>query len=241
MKSNLQDNNVGNLGDILKHAALIQLVKVFSDSIEGTKYYLDSHSYLYQSRLASGIWHEQAAELLASSKHYQEYIDIELDYVNRGEYLCSSGLVNKLMPDANLLLCESNRTTREWLLQQLADNRVTYHTVKAQMIKWIKGKAFKRLPNLLALIDPFELTEELWLSVNTCLGKMIDSQASVIILMFDYKKQLTREWPSKTENGLPLAARVCMQPYHLAVYVTEDLCKSVQSSMAALGWDIVPA
>ena len=238
MEVNLQDGNVGNLGDILKHAALVQLTNVFSEHIRDTKYYLDSHSYLYQSRLAVADWYGQTEELLKHSALYQDYIDIEAPYINKGEYLCSSGLVNKLMPDAHLLLCESNRTTREWLLQQLADNRVTYHTVKEQMMKWIKGKSFKRLPNLLALIDPFELTDELWATMNQCLGKMLQQQATVIMLAFDYKKQDAREWPATAGEGLHYAGSIAMQPYHLAAYATDDILKPLCARLTGLAWAV---
>ena len=241
MAVNRQDDNVGNLGDVLKHAALIQLAKVFADNISGQKYYLDSHSYLYQSRLAEDGWNEQTQRLLKKSPAYQDYIDIEGPYIEQGVYLCSSGLINKVIPDAHLLLCESNRTTREWLLQQLADNRVTYHTVKEQMTKWVEGKSFKKLPNLLALIDPFELTDELWDSMGKCLRKMLIHQASVILLVFDYKKQAMREWPDMPDNWLSYRACVSDQPYHLAVYTSPDMFKTVGQSLDRLGWDVKPA
>lgn len=200
---NLQDTNVGNLGDILKHAALVQLAKLFSEEVMcSDKYYLDSHSYLYQSRLATKDWQELSQKLLHASSLYQDYIDIEMPFIKKGEYLCSSGLVNKALPDAHLLLCETNKATREWLLQQLADNKVSYYTVKEQMYKWVKGKKFRQLPNLLALIDPFELTDDLWQSANQCLRGMVSIGAPVIMLVFDYKK-------NPRENGQILRITGC--------------------------------
>ena len=237
-EANLQDENVGNLGDILKHAALIQLAKVFAENISTEKYYLDSHSYLYQSRLATEDWQTQVARLLAQSPLYQDYIDIETPYIASGDYLCSSGLVHGLMPEAHLLLCETNRDTREWLLQQLADNKVGYHTVKAQMLKWVKGKSFKKLPNLLALIDPFELTDELWRSLNQCLAKMLDYQAPALMLVFDYRKTAERAWPKRMDTGLTNIAGLSSGPYHLAVYASADLIGPVTTRLKALGWQL---
>lgn len=235
-QENLQDSNVGNLGDVLKHAVLVQLAKVFAEHIPGEKYYLDSHSYLYQSRLAATDWQVQTQELLKKSPLYQDYIDIEQPYVLKGDYLCSSGLVHKVIPDAHLILCEKNRQTREWLLQQLADNRVTYHTVKEQMLKWVGGKSFKKLPNLFALIDPFELNNELWSTANQCLHKMVDDSAPVIMLVFDYKQQPEYDWPETPDNWLQFVASISMQPFQLGVYTVPELLQRVQQQMKLLGW-----
>lgn len=235
---NLQDGNVGNLGDILKHAALVQLAKLFADYIPDTRYYLESHSYLYQSRLVNPAWREQVRTLQAQSALYADYVAVELPYISRGEYLCSSGLANKVLPDAHLLLCEANKFTREWLLQQLADNKVNYHTVKARMANWAKGKSFRKLPNLLALIDPFELTDELWRSNNSCLRKMIENDASFIMLVFDYKKQAKRRWPEAPKAWLVRAGSLSVQPYHLAVYATGNFVRPLRSRLAQLGWDV---
>jgi len=233
---NPQDGNVGNMGDILKHATLVQLVKVFANQIPDTKYYLDSHSYLYQSRLVNPAWQEQIQMLLKQSVLYQDYIDIEMPYIGKGEYLCSSGLVHHLIPDAHLLLCESNKSTREWLLQQLADNKVTYHTVKEQLASWALRKSFKKLPNLLMLIDPFELTDALWLAANKCLSTMLHKDASAIMLVFDYAEQPKRQWPDAPKGWLTRVANISMQPYHLAVYTSEDFVQPVQVHLAKMGW-----
>lgn len=243
MKSNIQDGNVGNLGDILKHAALVQLAKIFAEKIPQTRYYLDSHSYLYQSRLVNPAWSTETRNLLGQSTLYQDYIDLEAPYISRGEYLCSSGLVNKLIPDAHLLLCESNRSTREWLLQQLADNKVDYHTVKGQLASWAKRKSFKRLPNLLVLIDPFELTDGLWQAVSKCLGKMLGRNASAIMLVFDHLKQAEREWPDAPAGWIGPVASVSVPPYHLAVYTTADFAQIVQQQLHYMGWNMetIPA
>lgn len=236
MNTNKQDDNVGNLGDILKHAALVQLAKVFAEQIPDTKYYLDSHSYLYQSRLVNPDWREQGLALYKQSALYKDYMKLETPYIRRGEYLCSSGLVNKLLPDAHLLLCESNRSTREWLLQQLADNKVNYHTVKEQLVSWAKGKTLKKLSNLLILIDPFELTDALWLAVNQCLSNMLHKDASAIMLVFDYKKEQERQWPDAPRGWLGPVTRISVPPYHLAVYATGDLVLPVQIQLEQLGW-----
>lgn len=238
MNTNKQDDNVGNLGDILKHAALVQLAKVFAEQIPDTKYYLDSHSYLYQSRLVNPEWQAQSQALLMQSVLYEDYIKLEAPYIERGEYLCSSGLVNKLLPDAHLLLCESNRSTREWLLQQLADNKVDYHTVKEQLVSWAKGKSLKKLTNLLILIDPFELTDALWLAVNQCLSNMLHKDASAIMLVFDYKKEQAQQWPDAPRGWLGPIASISVQPYYLAVYATGDLVLPVQTQLEQLGWEV---
>lgn len=235
---NPQDSNVGNLGDILKHAALLQLAKVFASQIPDTKYYLDSHSYLYQSRLVNPLWMEQSGALQQQFGLYREYVELEAAYIENGEYLCSSGLVNKLLPDAHLLLCESNKSTREWLLQQLADNKVEYMTVKEQLTNWALRKSFKKLPNLLALIDPFELTDALWLAVNKCLSNMLHKDASAIVLVFDYANQPERQWPEAPRGWLTLVAGLSVQPYHLAVYASDNLVSEVQAPMKMLGWSI---
>lgn len=236
---NPQDGNVGNLGDILKHAALVQLAKVFAKHVPYTKYYLDSHSYLYQSRIVNPDWQVQSQTLLYQSDLYGDYIALEVPYIKKGEYLCSSGLVNKIIPDAHLLLCESNKSTREWLLQQLADNKVDYHTVKGQLASWATGKSFKKLPNLLILIDPFKLTDALWLAVNKCLYKMLHKDASVIMLVFDYAKQPRKQWPEAPKGWLTRVASISAQPYHLAAYTSDDFLEPVKTKMEMLEWEIV--
>ena len=237
MNSNKQDGNVGNLGDILKHAALVQLAKIFANQVKGTKYYLDSHSYLYQSFLANPRWQIESQTLLVQSGLYKDYIDLEAPYIIHDEYLCSSGLVNKLLPDAHLLLCESNESTRDHLLQQLIDNRVDHHSIKQQLVNFSLCKSLKKLDNMLILIDPYELTDILWHEVSQCLPIILDKNASSIMLVFDYKQEPEREWQNAPNWCLARAASISIQPYHLVVYATEHFVMPVKSRLKQLGWN----
>ena len=235
-EANLQDRNVGNLGDILKHAALLQLAKIFAEQVTEKKYYLDSHSYLYQSQLANPAWQEQTQALLSQSALYQDYLQTQSPYIVRSEYLCSSGLVNSILPEAHLLLSEVNRTTRDCLLQQLVENKVDAYTLKEQILHWPGDLPVKRLPNLLALIDPFELTEELWQSVGFTLSKILSNNASAIMLVFDYTHQADKAWPLAPKGWVGPLASISPLPYKLAVYSSAGFVRPVQRQLAKMGW-----
>jgi len=71
---NLQDSKVGNIGDILKHAALIALAGLIKKRNTQKKIcYLDTHTYNFKSKCSNERWTEEVAKLVdAGNPQWQE-------------------------------------------------------------------------------------------------------------------------------------------------------------------------
>ena len=230
---NLQDGNVGNYGDIIKHAALLQLSKYFF-SLDGHKTYLDTHCYLTRSQLANHNWTNEVACLIQHYPLYQEYAHLQQTYIDRGEYLCSSGIVLQYSGNAELLLSESNVQTRLALQQQLLeyDARVT---VKDDMMQWHEHITGNN--NLFVLLDPFKLTDENWAAVTLSLAKGLSEMGRGLMLTFDYDKSTEQPiWPKAPTGWSGPVARFDQAPYHLAAYSTPQIKHEVMQMLSPLGW-----
>jgi hypothetical protein len=114
---NTQDSNVGNRGDILKHAALVALGE--SMSPHAHLRYLETHAYRLVAACDSERWRR---ELLSLGRHRasKRYVDLEKTWIEGGRYRCSVGLILDLLPGARLILAEQHGPTRLQLLAQLA-------------------------------------------------------------------------------------------------------------------------
>lgn len=115
---NTQDCNVGNRGDILKHAALVALGELMSPRAHLR--YLETHAYRLVAPCDAERWRR---ELLSLGRHraYERYVDLEKTWVEGGRYRCSVSLILDLLPGARLILAEQHGPTRRQLLAQLAE------------------------------------------------------------------------------------------------------------------------
>lgn len=235
MPLNPQEHNVGNLGDILKHAALLQLIRFF-DRFTGRKFYLDTHCYLLQARLANPDWSAEVQALLQNYPLYDDYRRLQKPYAERGEYLCSSGIVSRQSGDTELLLSESNPDTRCTLRQQLRDRGIRA-TVKHDMALWHRELSIRNDENIFILLDPFHLTEGLWYEVCALQEQSMSAGAQGLLLVFHYDKEEDAfAWPGAAAAWGGPAASLSRPPYHLAVYSTPAYRQAVADLLTPLGW-----
>ncbi|MBK6520004.1 MAG: hypothetical protein IPG04_39205 [Polyangiaceae bacterium] len=124
MSRNRQHGHVGNLGDVTKHAALVELAAMLAERFASVSF-VDTHTFLLHAPLANAeLWRREADNRLAKQPAYARYFDLERAYLERtGEYRCSSGLVLDVLGEqlACAVLGEANGLTRAELKGQLAE------------------------------------------------------------------------------------------------------------------------
>ena len=231
---NKQGNNVGNLGDIIKHAAILALAKIIQTRNQGQRInYLDTHTYLIEGELANGSWQ-------AESFAYPEYADIEMPYTKHGRYLCSTGIALSVLKDPALFLAESNPETRDKLRSQLKERNV----VPKMLFEDARAYAFigpidEQGPTL-AMVDPFKLNDEEWRGIWTDAVRGVEAihkdGTDGIVLVFNYDDEKPATWfePPKGFEGPVLTHS--SGKFHFAVYCTEGIKSDVTEGLAGLGW-----
>ena len=235
MTTNLQEDNVGNLGDILKHAALLQLIRFFN-GLAGRKAYLDTHCYLLQGRLVNPNWSAEVHGLLQAYPLYHDYLRVQQPYIERGAYLCSSGIVSQQSDDIELMLSESNPDTRDVLQKQLHTGDIRA-SIKDDMALWHGHLNIKDGENIFILLDPFRLNERLWRDACLLLEQGMAATAHGLLLVFHYDKaDGPFAWPRAAVGWDGPVASLSQAPYHLAVYGTPALGQTAARLLVALGW-----
>jgi 23S rRNA A2030 N6-methylase RlmJ len=234
---NLQQNNVGNLGDILKHAALGALARLFSNAGAVAVNYLDTHAYLLRARLANPDWHAQTRRLRAEDAAYRSYVDLEAPWVARGDYLCSAGIIHSLAPHAHLYLSESDPATRAILANQIADHGIEGVTILDGAALWCTAPPSAPRGSLLALVDPFRLTETDWEAALCGLERLHHRRADGLLEVFAFDSLVTElDWPPPPEGWLGPVARLDRAPYHLAVYANGPIRHVARATLERLGF-----
>lgn len=234
---NLQQNNVGNQGDILKHAALNALAGLLADPHAGPLNYLDTHAYLLHARLANGCWCAETERLVVEHSAYRSYVEVEAPWVARGEYQCSAGIVHRMAPHAYLYLSESNATTRRILASQIAGAGIERATLLSEVAQWCKTPPPARQGRLLALLDPFRLTEDDWRAGLCGLERLHLGGEDGLLEVFAYDEGVSEvDWPVPPKGWAGPLARLHRAPFHLAVYASGPLRHTVAKLLEGLGW-----
>lgn len=259
--SNLQTNNVANLGDILKHASLVSIIEYLLLNMDNTQdsfTWIDFHTFQLSSDINSSRkeeWDLICQQWLKNSKGFDNYYNLEKQIVTEhGHYLCSSGIVTKILTDLcaglenyYMILSENNETTRELLKKQVevasAMNSFSHYTIMENSLaldKYIKTP--KTSQTLFALIDPFQLTVEEWTGVTTSLEKCFPCPKSAVILAFSYDKNGGDkvQWKYfKEPKDFHRLATISRENYTLCVYCTKDLVVSIGKILQDLQWDLI--
>ena len=81
---NEQYGNAGNLGDILKHGALVELAVMMSAPGTGPVSYVETNTFILRAPIANNNWQEEVAVELNSWPGYQRYYEREVREV--GEF-----------------------------------------------------------------------------------------------------------------------------------------------------------
>ncbi len=225
---NKQDRNVGNRGDILKHAALVALAELMAPR-SGLRY-LETHAYRLVAPCDAERWHRGVRSFRGESG-YDRYAALEKKWVDDGKYRCSVGLALDALPRVRLVLAEHCSHTRRQLLAQLAEEDAD-HLVLDDAAEFGRLAGSRAGPGL-ALVDPFRSVHECWSSF--CRGFCaLCGGHDALVLAFQHNRHGV-EWP-EAPHGLTLIATVDDDSYHLASYATPAMGEAACAALGTLGW-----
>ena len=236
---NPQDGNTGNVGDILKHAALVALARLLRRRSGCTATnYLDTHAYRIHSTLSNRGWRTDLARLARRYPVYHDYEALERPYVARDAYLCSTGLVIECLRTPALYLSESDAVTRAALTGQLAERSLQPAVLLSDAADW--GRAGGPLDSgpLLGLVDPFALTRDTWIWARRAVARLWNEEADGLLELFAYQDDpdSRTSWPPPPAGWVGPVATVHRFPYFLAAYATSSVAPPAGNALAALGW-----
>jgi len=70
------------------------------------------------------------------------------------------------------------------------------------------------------------------------LPQLLDEGASLLMLIFDYRHEASCPWPGSVSDACRLTAYLPRQPFHLAVYSSDDFFAETQELLAQLAWEM---
>ena len=252
--TNQQAENVGNLGDILKHGALVRLANLAAQrAIRGPVTYIDTHAFLLESPWNNQLkWKQAINTQLAKHPAYTEYVRREKDRLDDGEeYRCSAGLALDIISDRSYhaVLAEEDDDTRRKLKTQLRQDgyRAEYVLEDLEELQEIEPPRGEDEDeddpaggSTLMLVDPFEMTDEVWDQVCDGLEEFIEEESEGMILAFDFDADSeTGDWPDPPTHFEGPIAVLDEQPFHLAAYATEAMISRAIEQVRTLGWTIL--
>ena len=233
--ANEQYGNVGDLGDILKHGALVELAEMMSTPGIGPVTYVETNTFLLQAPIANNKWQEEVAVELNSWPGYQRYYEREVREVGEGNYRCSCGLALDFLPGATLYLAEADRPTRAVLQEQLAAETVTPACLLFEAQSFAQVEFSGQSGPLLMLVDPFDTPHAYWSAVSNMTSALCGPQEAGVIEVFQYDDQPV-DWPEPPPGFLGPVASIDRTPFRLVVYATVGSVDQAQSILLRLGW-----
>lgn len=241
MANNKQDGKVGNLGDILKHAALLSLSQLLkSCNPENTVNYMETHAYrLFAPVAKKEDFVKRVNEQIAKYPAYQSYAEIELREINKNSnYWCSIKLATYGLINVNLYLAESDELTRNELVNQLHSESQEARIILKDMHGFTFLDSVAQAGPLLALVDPFvsgSKLREIWNTACDGIKALKEPNADGLIELFQYGKSKPN-WPEPPLGFHGPIAAISKEEYHLAVYSTEAIAEKAISILTPLGW-----
>ena len=181
---NVQYGNVGDLGDILKHGALVELAVMMGTPGTGPVSYVETNTFILRAPIANNNWQEEVAVELNSWSGYQRYYEREVREVREGNYRCSCGLALDFLPGATLYLAEADSPTRAVLQEQLAAESITpaYLLSEAQSFAQVEFRG--ESGPLLMFVDPFGTPHAYWSAVSNLTSALCGPQEAGVIEVF---------------------------------------------------------
>lgn len=233
---NEQFGNVGDIGDILKHGALVELAVVMSGPGTRPVAYVETHAFLLRAPVAnSARWQQEVAVELHTWPGYQRYFDREAPEVGEGHYRCSCGLALDVLPGATLYLAEADPPTRAVLGEQLAAESITPVCLLTDAKSFAQLETSRERGPLLMLVDPFDSPHPYWSAVGNLTSTLCGPHEAGMIEVFAADNQPI-DWPEPPPWFLGPVATIDRAPFHLAVYATSGAAAQAQSSLSRLGW-----
>jgi len=235
---NPQYGNMGNLGDILKHGALVELAAMMSSPGALPVAYVETHAFVLRAPMANGDrWQQEVAVELNAWPGYQRYYECEAQEVGEGHYRCSCGLALDFLPSATLYLAEADPPTRAILLEKLAAESITPACLLTEAESFAQLESSPEPRPLLMLVDPFDTPHAYWSAVSNLTRALCGLQEAGAIEAFAYDDQPI-DWPEPPPWFLGPVASIDRTPFHLAVYATVGSADQVRSILLRLGWRV---
>jgi hypothetical protein len=233
MSPNLQDANVGNRGDIVKHAALVALATLLRARNAGPVRHVETHTFRLTAPLPDpALWSSRVAELGLSD---HAYAAIEAPWAAQGRYRCSAGLVaDTLGAPLSLLLAEAHAPTRALLQAALAEEGLPVDALVDDALALAALPPGAPAP-LLVHVDPFDHPAGYWPVVAALLDRWRLPAHDAVVLSFAYDKRGPIAWPPPPP-GLSALGRLDLAPYGLAAWASPGIAADARSALAALGW-----
>jgi len=237
--TNRQTGNVGNLGDIIKHAALMDLAAALARAHAEVSY-VDTHTFLLHAPLADrDRWSREVDALATMHPGYARYAELQRDSLARtSEYRCSAGLVLDVLGEKRVcaVLGEANPATRAELSAQLAAESRTNVYVVNDAARVDEDARVPRSGALLVHVDPFTLSPELWPSIAGALDALVSRSADAAILVYRYSRNASTPWPTAPKGAEGPVAEHRGGPHAFAVYASPAIADAVRHVCNALGW-----
>lgn len=194
---NLQHANTGNLGDIVKHAALVEAMDdVQRRAGDAPINCIDTHTFLAETALANSGWRGDVErvrrELGPKLARLDMYARLQEPWVARSQYLGSARIaLEKLAGQAVYALAEEDPITRETLEQQVVQLGLKNVHIAKQYEDWIEAFPLKPGP-VVMLVDPFELDDNAWAQLMTnvwfILGRARAKHAPATLVVYAHCK-----------------------------------------------------
>ncbi|MBY0492643.1 MAG: DUF4145 domain-containing protein [Cyanobacteria bacterium] len=241
---NKQFANVGNLGDILKHAALTSLVELLHT--RGQRLLsVDTHAFLLEAPCPDpSRWLVEAQRECSHHPAFGSYIERQGRVGGTpSRYRCSSGLVLDVSRAVGhgtpaLILAEFDRDTRARLKEQLKIEQVEPHVVLDDA-RELPAVAIPDADVMYALVDPFALDPALWNSISKGLSRLARTVDAAVVEVFTYDKARGHiDWPGAPSGFTGPIATMHRRPYHLATYATARIAEDSARACAELGWAV---
>lgn len=234
---NVQDRNVGNRGDVHKHAALVALVELLAGRTVGPVRHVETHCFRLDAPLpdparVGGF----AAELPPAADPWRR---VEAPWLLRGRYRCSAGLaLDVLGSRARLALAEAHGPTRAALAAALAAEGAPLDTLVDDAAA-LPGATLgdpRALP-LSIHVDPFDHPVHHWGTVERLLRAWRRPDQGAVVLAFAYDRAGPITWPGPP-GGLVALGEWAIAPYGLAAWATPGLAGEARGRLGALGWAV---
>jgi 23S rRNA A2030 N6-methylase RlmJ len=235
---NRQSGHVGNLGDIIKHAALVELGSLLIDRGEPVSF-VDTHTFRLHSPLAVPVrFHRELAEHVARYPAAARYAELERAHLEgTGDYRCSSGLMLDVLREHRVcaVLGEANGLTRAELKEQIAqEGHANVHVVDdASAVDrggWVPAGGA-----LLVHVDPFALTPADWAPLAPALDAISARASASAFVIYSYTRAHRTEWPAPPANTT-FIAESRSAPHECALYASALVADAARDIGASLGW-----
>lgn len=252
---NIQLGNVGNIGDIRKHA----LVAALARRLAGRRAtWIDTHAFVLAAPCANPEWEHEVARLAEMHPGFDAYRNAQRRLGGSDRYRCSTAIALEMLRPERSLLAERDPQARELLLGQLAS--LDFGEVEREITVRIDGaKTSVRSSRfgeisidysaaallarnvasagpILGLVDPFALDDTLISQLQGAMVRWLRPRLPAAFVLFHYDKQQTAyDWPVLGPLGLPIA-RLSERPFHVALYASDVLASEARSVANSVGF-----